>query len=394
MRAREGACNLPRDRSPWSAARFATYRNVNHCLRLNGGTPLLICWPVEAKTTSSDDQELFMASQAHSPKVEGMAEQPLVTVVICVYNAGEYFRPSLLSVIDQTYRKLDILIVDDGSTDGCFDTIRDLLTDERIRVIHQANSGKPVAINRALDQIRGEYCAIQDADDISHPTRIERQLRALLRRPHLAAVFCGNELIIDGTFMAPVFSPKSEDRCRSENRAFRMPALDPTGMFRMSLVGHMRFEPSLQVAETYDYILRIGEEHPMIVLGECLYAYRILPNSLTRRAPTWRKQFEGEAFRRACERRGLRFEQQGNDRGPKSRNSLMDNNIAAHFINSVLDLRRSNRRLSALKVAWQCACLHPTDPYYYKALAYALMPPSVTSRLRRDFLAIPLETTK
>lgn len=335
-----------------------------------------------------------MKSQARRPNAEGGAEGPLVTVVTCVYNAGEYLRPSLLSIIDQTYTNLDILIIDDGSTDGCFDSVQDLLADERVRVIHQANASKPVAINRALDQIRGEYYAIQDADDISYPTRIERQVRALLNGLHLAAVFCGNELIIDGRAMAPVFAPKGEDDCHSEIRAFRMPALDPTGMFRMSLIGHLRFEPSLQVAETYDYILRIGEEHPMIVLGECLYAYRILPNSLTRRAPAWRKRFESEAFRRACERRGLRFEPECEDRGHRSRNSLLDNNIAAHFIRSVLDLRRSNHRLSALRTGWQCASLHPADPHYYKALAYALIPPGVTSRLRRDFLAIPLETTK
>jgi glycosyltransferase involved in cell wall biosynthesis len=335
-----------------------------------------------------------MTSQAHPPKAEGVAEGPLVTVVMCVYNAGEYLRPSLLSIIDQTYKNLDILIIDDGSTDGCFNSVQDLLVDERIRVIHQANSTKPVAINRALDQVRGELYAIQDADDISYPTRIERQVRALLNKPHLAAVFCGNELIINWRLMAPVFAPKSEDGCQSEISAFRMPALDPTGMFRMALVGHMRFEPSLQVAETYDYILRIGEEHPMIVLGECLYAYRILPNSLTRRAPTWRKQFEVEAFRRACERRGSRFEAECEDGRHRSRNSLLDNNIAAHFMRSVLDLRRSNRRWSAVKTGWQCACLHPADPHYYKALAYALIPLGVTSRLRRDFLAIPLEPTK
>jgi glycosyltransferase involved in cell wall biosynthesis len=329
-----------------------------------------------------------MTSQGHPPKAEG----PLVTVVMCVYNAGEYLRPSLLSIIDQTYKNLDILIIDDGSTDGCFNSIQDLLMDERLRVIHQTNSTKPVAINRALDQIRGEFYAIHDADDISYPTRIEKQVRALLSKPHLAAVFCGDELIINGRFMAPVFAPKNEDACQAEINAFRMPAHDPTGMFRMSVVGDMRFEPSLQVAETYDYILRIGEVYPMIVLGECLYAYRILPNSLTRRAPTWRRQFEVEAFRRACERRGLPFEPE--DSRYRSHNSLLDNNIAAHFMRSVLDWRRSNRRLAALRTGWQCACLHPADPYYYKALVCAVIPPSVTSRLRRDFLAIPLETTK
>jgi glycosyltransferase involved in cell wall biosynthesis len=338
-----------------------------------------------------------MMPQAHPPKADGVAEGPLVTVVMCVYNAGRYLRPSLLSIIDQTYKNLDILIIDDGSTDGCFGSIQDLLVDERVRVIHQANSGKPVAVNRALDRIRGEFFAIQDADDISHPTRIERQVRALLNNPHLAAVFCGNELIINGRFMAPVFAPKSEDDCQSEIRAFQLPALDPTGMFRISLVGHMRFEPSLKVAETCDYIWRIGEVHPMIVLGECLYAYRILPNSLTRSAPMRRKQFELEAFRRACERRGLRFEQECEDTGcgyRRSRNSLLDNNIAAHFIRSVLDWRRSNRRLSALRTGWQCACLHPADPYYYKALVYALISPSIVRRLRRAFLPHPLETAK
>src|SRR3954470_18479754 len=137
-----------------------------------------------------------MTSQARRPNAEGVAEGPLVTVVMCVYNAGKYLRPSLLSIIDQTYRNLDILIIDDGSTDGCFNSVQDLLVDERVRVIHQANSTKPVAINRALDRIRGEFYAIQDADDISYPTRIERQVRALLNHPNLAAVFCGNELII------------------------------------------------------------------------------------------------------------------------------------------------------------------------------------------------------
>jgi hypothetical protein len=132
----------------------------------------------------------------------------------------------------------------------------------------------------------------------------------------------------------------------------------------------------------------------MIVLGDCLYAYRILPDSLTRRAPAWRKQFEVEAYRRACERRGLRFEPECEDSSHKSRNSLLDNNIAAHFMRSVLDCRRSNRRLSALRTGWQCARLHPADPHYYKALAYALIPPGMTNRLRGDFPTVPLETTK
>jgi len=69
---------------------------------------------------------------------------------------------------------------------GCFDSVQDLLADKRIRVIHQANSTKPVAINRALDQVRGElFTQFKTGMTISYPTRIERQVCALLNKPRL-----------------------------------------------------------------------------------------------------------------------------------------------------------------------------------------------------------------
>jgi glycosyltransferase involved in cell wall biosynthesis len=328
---------------------------------------------------------------------ETLLNSPLVTVVMCVYNAGEYLRPSLLSIIGQTYQNLDILIIDDGCTDGCFSSVRDLLADKRVRVFHQVNATKPVAFNRALDEVRGEFYAIQDADDISYPTRIEKQVHAILNRPQLAAVFCGNELIINGKSMAPVFTPKCEDDCKREINAFRMPALDPTGMFRMSLVGHLRYDPSLKVAETFDYILRVGERNPMIALGECLYGYRILPNSLSRRDPVWRDQFVVEALRRACSRRGLEYDRifrdgvHGNRRSP---NSILDNNIAAHFISSVRDQRRANYQLAALRTGLECIRLHPMDPHYYKALVYALVSPRIVGYVRREFPTMLLGSKK
>ena len=302
---------------------------------------------------------------------------PLVSIVTCVYNAGEYLRPSVLSIVNQTYRNLDIIIVDDGSTDGCFDTITDLLDDRRIRVFRQANATRPVALNRALDLVRGEFYAIQDADDISNLTRIRKQLDAMLSRPELAAVFCGYCLLMSGKCIAPLLVSKGESECKADIDALRIPAHDATGMFRMSMIQDIRYDSSLPFVEAIDYVLRVGESHPMMVLGDCLYGYRWHPNSLTQSDPHRRDRMVTRMLERACERRGQSYSRtsmQNRRRKYRSYNSLMDNDIASVFVVSVLSQRQTNRRWGAVKTAVQCARLHPFDPYYYKALVYALVP--------------------
>jgi glycosyltransferase involved in cell wall biosynthesis len=302
---------------------------------------------------------------------------PLVSVVTCVYNAGEYLRPSVLSIVNQTYRNLDIIIVDDGSTDGCLDTITDLLDDNRIRVFRQANATRPVALNRALDLVRGEFYAIQDADDISEPIRIQKQLEAMLPRPHLAVAFCGYCLLMNGKCVAPLLTSKGETDCKADIDALRIPSHDATGMFRMSKIRNIRYDSSLPFVEALDYILRIGENHPMIVLGDCLYGYRMHPESLTQSDPHRRDRMVARVVERASERRGQsssRTSLHGRRRKYRSNNSLRDNDIASVFVVSVLSQRQTNRRWGAVRTGVQCARLHPLDLYYYKALVYALVP--------------------
>jgi glycosyltransferase involved in cell wall biosynthesis len=310
---------------------------------------------------------------------------PLVSIVTCVYNAGEYLRPSVLSIVNQTYRNLDIIIVDDGSTDGCLDTIKDLLSDRRIRVFHQANATRPVALNRALDLVRGEFYAIQDADDISNPARIQKQLDAMLSRPELAAVFCGYWLLMSGRCMAPQLASKGEIECKADINALRIPAHDATGMFRISIIGNMRYDSSLPFVEAFDYILRMGERHPMMVLGDCLYGYRMHPTSLTQSDPNRRDRMVTRMLERACERRGQSYDRtfvQGQHRKYRSHNSFIDNDIASVFVVSALSQRQTKRRWGAVKTGLECARLHPFDPYYYKALVYALVPARLLRLIR------------
>ncbi|MCW0016523.1 glycosyltransferase family 2 protein [Rhizobium sp. BT-226] len=112
------------------------------------------------------------------------AASPLVTIVIPAYNAEKTLVETLRSVSAQSYDKLEILVVDDGSRDGTFDLARDYsLTDRRVRVLRQDNGGVARARNHGVRKARGLYIAPVDADDVWHPSKIELQLEAVLKFP-------------------------------------------------------------------------------------------------------------------------------------------------------------------------------------------------------------------
>jgi len=112
------------------------------------------------------------------------AAAPLITVVIPAYNAERTLAETLRSVSAQSYDKLEILVVDDGSRDGTFELASDYgLSDRRIRVLRQDNGGVARARNHGIREARGPYIAPVDADDVWHPEKIERQLQALRTLP-------------------------------------------------------------------------------------------------------------------------------------------------------------------------------------------------------------------
>lgn len=311
---------------------------------------------------------------------------PLVSVVVCTYNAGAYLRPSVESLLSQSYRTLEILIVDDGSTDGSVEALRCAINDPRIRWHYQSNAGKPAALNRAMTLLQGQYYVIHDADDISHPKRIKRLVAAMEANQDLAAVYSGHEVIVHGRAMAPRARHKSPTDCERDIASFRMPAHDPTGMYRVDLLRDLEYDESLPVVEGYDYILRVGERWPMMVLGECLYGYRIHPESVTRSNPDRRDRLVAEVIRRACVRRGIDYDVSRSEQSARRMRRTRDGEkygLAAHFIESAVDLRRAGQKADAFRTAWQAICLDPRSFDYYKPMLYSIIPPRVLNRLRR-----------
>lgn len=97
-----------------------------------------------------------------------------VSVIMPVYNAGEYLRPALDSVVDQTLKEIEIICVDDGSTDNSLEILKEYQKgDERIRIVTETNAGPALARNNGIRRARGEYIAFLDADDFFEPDMLE-----------------------------------------------------------------------------------------------------------------------------------------------------------------------------------------------------------------------------
>lgn len=106
-----------------------------------------------------------------------METAPLVTVLLAVSNGERYLEMALESVLRQTMSDLELVVVDDGSTDAT-PAILEGIRDSRLRVLRSAErQGLASALNRGLDEARGRYVARLDADDVAFPHRLERQLR-------------------------------------------------------------------------------------------------------------------------------------------------------------------------------------------------------------------------
>ena len=107
-----------------------------------------------------------------------MMHSPRLSVIIPVYNAGPYLRKAVQSILDQSYKDFEFIIINDGSTDGSWQALQEY-QDLRIRLYDQENQGLVTTLNRGISLSRGKYIARMDQDDYSEPKRLEKQVNFL-----------------------------------------------------------------------------------------------------------------------------------------------------------------------------------------------------------------------
>lgn len=234
---------------------------------------------------------------------------PRVSVLLPVHNAGKFLRPALESILGQTYRDFELLLLDDGSTDGSGELAQQLAErDARLVVTRREQRGLVASLNELIAMARGDLLARMDADDIASNSRLARQVEFMDRHPGVVCVG-GAQLLIDeaGRPIAPIRPLLTDAQIQDHALRGHGSVCHPTAMIRsgaMKSVGGYRGE--YYPAEDLDLWLRLGEIGALANLEDVVLLYRIHTQSISGQDSGGRQR---EAGARACadawRRRGL-----------------------------------------------------------------------------------------
>jgi Glycosyl transferase family 2 len=217
-----------------------------------------------------------------------MISRPTVSVVMAVRNGEKYVAEAIESILAQTYRSFEFIIIDDGSSDGTPGILQSYQQqDDRIRVYTQENRGHAASLNRGCQLALGKYLARMDADDVSVRHRLEAQVEYLESNPQVAvvggAVHCIDS---DGKFIETRSVPEHPDEIR-QALVTRNPICHSMVMMRRDVfqqVGGYRI--AFEDAEDYDLWIRISEHHDLANLSFPLGCYRISSSQISHRSAT------------------------------------------------------------------------------------------------------------
>jgi glycosyltransferase involved in cell wall biosynthesis len=184
---------------------------------------------------------------------------PLVSVVIPVFNGERFLREAVRSVLDQQYAPLEIIIVDDGSTDGTATVARSLPA--TVRYLHQPNQGPAAARNRGIEQAQGGLIAFADADDLWPPAKLEFQLPYLISDPAVEIVMGRVQLLSETGLTESAFSVNLGCAVIRKSVFDRVGLFDETMRYSEDVDWFMRARESGAAIMTIDAVTLFYRQH-------------------------------------------------------------------------------------------------------------------------------------
>ena len=223
---------------------------------------------------------------------------PVVSVVVPTFNRANLIAASVASVLAETSIDLEVIVVDDGSTD---DTLARLATiaDPRLRVIGAAHGGVAAARNAGVDAARGRYVAFHDSDDEALPGRLSRPVALLAERPELGLVIMNGVMLapdanggVDEPWIKPEVTQTLVGRTIGVAEVFRRNLGQLQGMCftRAALDAVGPFDSSFRILDDLDLVLRVAARFPAVFVDEPVFRYRRHEGGIARDRATIREE--------------------------------------------------------------------------------------------------------
>lgn len=223
-------------------------------------------------------------------------DEPLLTVAMSMRNAQSTIAFSLQSLLNQTFKNWELILVDDGSQDDSVEIVR-RFADPRIRLmVEPAPLGLPTRLNQVIDQARGSFLARMDADDVCYPNRFAQQIAFLEAHPEVDLV--GSAAVVftetGGAKGKLPLHLSHEDICSRPFSGFYLP--HPTWLGRMAWFQRHRYDVNATKSQDQDMLLRSYAESRFACLPDVLLGYRQESVSL-RKTLVSRKHFSAALLR-------------------------------------------------------------------------------------------------
>jgi len=210
-------------------------------------------------------------------------KNPSITVLMALYNGGEYLQQSVQSILDQTHSNFEFLIINDCSTDNSLKTLESF-NDERIKIHNNAvNIGQTKSLNMGLKKAAGEYIARIDADDVAFPRWLELQLKYIKTPPECTVVSTKAAVIDSANRIVKVLSSEASPENIILKSLIASPINHVGSLFQKNVIlNHGGYDEDFKIAQDYDLWSRLLREQRRVVsTDEILMAIRVHEQSIS-----------------------------------------------------------------------------------------------------------------
>ncbi len=211
---------------------------------------------------------------------------PLVSVILPVYNGAAYLDAALGSILRQDYKQIEVVAIDDGSTDTSLSILeRFRKADDRVRIVSRENRGLIASLNEGLELARGELIARMDADDIAYPFRLSRQIAVFQQDPAVAICGGGVDSLVGRRLFRGIGDPIFATGDLRVLSLFFTIFIHSTVVYNRAVLSDslLRYDSRYPHAEDFDLFRRITAHSPAVMMKESLIAYRTHDGSVTSR---------------------------------------------------------------------------------------------------------------